>query len=362
MLLNSRIIVNIVAGIVYNGRMTSLEELIASWPGEAVICRYDAEASAWVFIAIHETSRGPATGGTRIKSYPHPTDALIDAQRLAEGMTYKWRGIGIARGGGKAVIAVPDGLPAPAREQLLLRYARLLESLGGAFQTGCDLGTTPQDMLSMAGETRYVHGVLAGGLSVDPGPYTARGVRLGIEAALEAVFGSPDPRGHTILVEGLGGVGEPLARELGAVGATLLLTDLDLERSARLAAELDATAVAPAETLTTPCDVYAPCAVGGRLTAATVPLLACRIVAGSANNQLGRPEDAELLHARGILYAPDFVINGGGALIFGTMDSSSPEPPGKEPLAVIGDRLREIFRRAQAADESPAAVTRQMIE
>jgi leucine dehydrogenase len=186
-------------------------------------------------------------------------------------------------------------------------------------------------------------------------------VRLGIEAALEAVFGAAAPAQRTVLVEGLGAVGVPLARELAERGARLLLADLDGERAARLAAELGAEIVEPGVVGTTRCDVYAPCAVGGTLNETTIPRLACRIVAGSANNQLGTPEDAERLHRRGILYAPDFIINGAGALVFGTMDATTTEPPDKEALVAVGDRLREIFTLAREHDESTAAATRRLI-
>jgi leucine dehydrogenase len=343
------------------GTMPSLEDLIAAWPGESVVCSHHAPTGAWIFIAIHDTRPGPATGGTRMKSYPQPADGLLDAQRLAEGMTQKWRGIGIQRGGGKAVLAVPADLDPAGRADLLDRYAALIDSLGGLFQTGCDLGTTPDDMLRIARRTPFVHGVLAGGKALDPGPYTARGVRLGIEVALEAVFGSPDLARRTVLVEGLGAVGGPLAHELAERGARLLLADLDTARAEALAAELGATAIPANAVPTTACEVYAPCAVGGTVNAGTIPGLACRIVAGSANNQLGRPEDGELLHERGILYAPDFIINGGGALVFGTMDSTSPDPPSRDALTVVADRLREIFALARERDESTATTTRRLI-
>jgi leucine dehydrogenase len=342
--------------------MSSLEELIAAWDGEAVVCRFDRPTASWIFIALHDLRPGPAAGGTRMKTYDHPTDALVDAQRLAEGMTHKWRGIGIERGGGKAVLSVPTDLETDARDGLLTRYARLVESLAGAFRTGCDLGVSPADMLHMSRDTRWVHGILAGGRSLDPGPYTARGVRLGIEAAVERIFGNASLAGRSVLVEGLGAVGEPLARELSGLGAHLILSDLDAGRARRLGAELGAETTPSRKVLTTACDVYAPCAVGGTLTAETVPRLACRIVAGSANNQLGRPEDAELLHENGILYAPDYIVNSGGALIFGSMDPDSPEAPAMEPLVVIGSRLREIFRHAAETDESPSATARRLIE
>ncbi|MDH3403726.1 MAG: hypothetical protein OES32_13745 [Acidobacteriota bacterium] len=342
--------------------MSSLETVISAWDGEGVVCRFDRPAGTWIFIALHDLGPGPASGGTRMKPYDRSADALTDAQRLAEGMTHKWRALGMACGGGKAVLDVPADLAAADREGLLRRYARLVESLGGVFRTGCDLGTSPADMLLMSRETRWVHGILGDGRSLDPGPYTARGVRLGIEAAVEAVFGDAALAGRSVLVEGLGAVGEPLARELAASGARLLLTDLDADRAAALAAELGAATVAPEAALATPCDVYAPCAVGGRLTAATVPQLACRIVAGSANNQLGRPADADLLHERGIFYVPDYIINGGGALIFGSMEPSAPEPPPMAALEAIGARLREVFRLAAEAGESPAASARRLVE
>ncbi len=342
--------------------MSTLEEFIAAWDGEAVVCRFDRPTATWIFIALHDLGPGPATGGTRMKTYDRPADALIDAQRLAEGMTHKWRGIGIERGGGKAVLDIPADLDADARAGLLTRYARLIDSLAGAFRTGCDLGTTPTDMLHMSRETPHVHGILAGGRALDPGPYTARGVRHGIEAAIEAVFGAPTLAERSVVVEGLGSVGEPLARELSALGARVILTDLDAARATRIATELGAETTPSLAALETPCDVYAPCAVGGTLTADSVPGLACRIVAGSANNQLERPEDAELLHERGILYAPDYIINGGGALIFGSMDPESPTAPGMEPLTAIGSRLREIFRDAAESDESPSTIARRLVE
>ncbi len=201
--------------------MSSLEELIEAWSGDAVVSHFDRATASWIFIALHDLGPGPASGGTRMKTYHRPGDALVDAQRLAEGMTQKWLGLRAKRGGGKAVIAVPADLEPAAREGLLTRYARLIESLGGVFRTGCDLGTAPADMLHMSRTTRWVHGILADGTALDPGPYTARGVRHGIEAALEAVFGDATLAGRSVLVEGLGAVGEPLARELAAAGARL---------------------------------------------------------------------------------------------------------------------------------------------
>src|SRR5262249_18535645 len=258
-----------------------------------------------------------ASGGTRMRVYPTPAEGLRDAQRLARGMTSKWAAVGLPIGGGKAVLALSRPLAGPEREGLLRRYGQLVESLHGAFGTGEDRGTPPAGMALIATETRHVHGVEADGAVVDPGPFTARGVLRGIEAAARDALGRNGLVGVRVLVQGVGDVGLPLARELREDGADLLVSDLDAGRVERAASELGATTVAPEEALATECDVFAPCAIGGILDPAAIARLACRVVAGSANNQLAADEDAERLHARGIVYVPDYVINGGGALALG---------------------------------------------
>lgn len=339
-----------------------LDRMIREWDGMAVVHSWDPPTRSRIFIALHDARLGMPVGGTRMQSYPSPEDALRDAMRLAEGMTWKWAGIGFDFGGGKCVVDVPEPLEGEARTGFFRRYGRLLESLSGAFATGVDLGTDPADMDIAAGETRFVFGSDPEGEgTVDPGPFTALGVFSGIEAALGHRFGDSSPAGRTVLVQGLGDVGAPLARLLADAGADLLLADVDEERARAMAEELGARVVPAGEALTTECDVLAPCAVGGVLDGASVPRLRCAVVAGSANNQLEAPDHAELLHERGVLYAPDYVVNAGGALAFGLLQKGVVDREAlRERVRGLGDRLREIFREAGERDESPLHAARRL--
>ena len=326
-----------------------LESVLRGWDGEAVVARFDRESGAWIFIALHSTALGTPVGGTRMRVYPTPGEGLRDAQRLAESMTAKWATLEQPIGGGKAVMALPGPLAPDARRALLRRYGALVESLHGAFGTGEDLGTTPEDMAVIAEVTRYVHGITDGRVT-DPGPFTARGVLRGIEAAVRAVLGRDDLAGVSVLVQGVGDVGFPLAKELAEGGARVLVSDVDEGRIARAQSELGAVVVPPEAVADTECDVFAPCAIGGVLSAATVPRLACRIVAGSANAQLESPEDAARLHQRGIVYVPDYVVNAGGALAFALHGRGQHD---HEALLARMDQIGEIVDEvlAEAADE-----------
>jgi leucine dehydrogenase len=285
-----------------------LEDVIRSWDGEEVVVRFDRPTGTWMFVCIHSTARGPAGGGTRMKTYAEPSDALADAMRLAEAMTLKMAAVDMPFGGGKAVLAVPEPLGGEARRGLLLRYADLVASLRGTFNTGPDVNTSAADMDVIGERCGYVfcRSEERGG-SGDPGPHTARGVFHGIRASVRHVFGTDSLEGRVVLVQGVGSVGAALAEELAAAGARVLVSDVVPERAQHLGAEF----VPAEEVIGTECDVYAPCALGGTVNAETIPRLRCRIVAGSANNQLGEPEDADRLREAGILYAPDFVINAG---------------------------------------------------
>ena len=342
----------------------SIEAIIEAWDGEAVATRFDRETGAWFFVALHDSTLGTPNGGTRMRVYDGPGAGLEDAMRLAEGMTRKWAVLGLPFGGGKAVLAVPRTPIGKQREGLLLRYGRFLETLGGSFQTGVDLGTMPEDMLVIGRVTRYVHGVdFDTGGTKDPGPFTARGVLRGIEAALEAVFGDPSAEARAILIQGVGDVGRPLAELLAERGARLLVSDIDAERAASVAREVGGEVVPPGEIAERACDVYAPCAVGGVLNRETIPRLACRIVAGSANAQLGEPEDADRLQARGILYAPDYVVNGGGAAAFGLLSLGERDDERiLEHVDGIGGTLRSIFRTAASNGETPVAAADRRVE
>ncbi|NIM01197.1 MAG: hypothetical protein GTN89_10215 [Acidobacteria bacterium] len=332
----------------------SIEQLIRDWDGLAVVTRYHEPTGAWIFIALHDATLGSPCGGTRLKHYAELADGLRDAMRLARGMTYKWATLKFKQGGGKAVLAVPGALDDMARRELLLDYGRLIESLRGAFSTGRDLGTTDDDMRVLSEVTSYVHGVDENKETRDPGPYTARGVVAAMRATLGVAFGSDSFTGSSVLVQGLGGVGAPLARRLAKEGAVLLLSDIDEERVAELAGELGATSVPAGDVYETKCDVYAPCALGETLNAETIPRLRCRAVVGSANSQLGEDDDADRLHERGILYAPDFIANGGGALAFALINSGMTDE-GKLGLRLdaIADTVSQVLTRAITENRSP---------
>jgi leucine dehydrogenase len=322
-----------------------MDELIKTWDGETVITRRDADTDTWMFIAIHSTALGVATGGTRYKSYPTPKETLQDAMRLAEGMTYKWAGIGFPRGGGKAVLGCSKDLTRAEKEGLLSRYGAWLSDLKGVFETGPDLGTTPSDMDLIRGHYPGIFGCTeAAGGQGDPGPYTALGVFSGIQASCERVFGSTDLTDRSVVVQGVGSVGELLIRYLVEAGCKVRFSDVDADRIGKIRAQFDLDFIDPQEVYDEPCDVFAPCATGGILNAKTIPALKCPIVAGGANNQLEGSEDADELKRRGILYAPDFIINAGGALYLVSMESMGwTEKQARKEIEKIGDTLAQIY-------------------
>lgn len=343
--------------------MPSIEGLVASWRGLAVVARFDEPTGAWIFICLHDNTLGASTGGSRMAVYPEPAHGLLDAMRLSEGMTHKWAAVNLPFGGGKAVIALERELTADERCALLGRYGDLIESLRGAFRTGEDLGTTSEDLLLVSRHTRYVHGFDADGNKLDPSPYTARGVASGISAALDVAFGTSELERRTILIEGVGNVGGRLAESLAEAGATLLLADLDERRASALAERLGASTVALQDVPMTRCDVYAPCAIGATVNEQTIPDLACRIVAGSANNQLASSDDAERLRERGIVYVPDFIINAGGAMAFAHLDQGIHEHEALlRKVEGIGQTSREVIEEAQARGETTLAAARRRVE
>ena len=348
--------------------MSQILDMIRGWDGECVVAHRDRAAGATIFIALHDRTLGPAVGGTRMRVYPTAADGLRDAMRLAEGMTHKWAAAGLDVGGGKAVIALSGPIDEGERRRLLTLHGRIVDSMGGVFRTGQDLGTTTEDMALIGRQTRWVHGVYGlegrGGEQrvVDPGPYTARGVHAAIRAALRHLDGAPGPAGRTILIQGVGDVGDPLARRLGRAGASLLLSDVDRDRAEALAAGLGAGTVPPGAVYDTPCDVFAPCAIGGVLDADTVPRLRCRAVAGSANNQLDTPEDAEALHRLDILYAPDYIANSGGAIAFYMLAQDAPEEEIGRRIDAVEGTLLDVFEQAERRGTSPLAAARRVVE
>ena len=338
------------------------EELVRAWDGELVAVRFDESAGAWILVGVHSTALGPGFGGTRMKVYPSPEDALRDVLRLSSAMTSKNAMADLPFGGGKSVLAVPAMPSGDARDELLRRYAGFVASLGGSYVTACDMNTTEHDMAVVAASCPFVMGapVEAGG-SGSSAPDTAVGVYHGIRASLERAFGSDDPAGRTIAIQGVGAVGGPLAERLADVGAKLVVADVD-EGRARATAERLGADVAPAEAiLEASCDVLAPCATGGVLNVGTIPRLRCRAVAGAANNQLATPEDADRLAAGGILYAPDYVVNAGGVLHLAGYERlgwSAAEMA--ERLAGIGETLRRVFDAADREGVTPEAAAAAM--
>ncbi|MDE2761202.1 MAG: hypothetical protein OXQ94_02620 [Gemmatimonadota bacterium] len=333
-----------------------LQSLIDEWDGLGVVVSRHRETGSWIFIALHDATLGRPTGGCRLRTYRSPAAGLRDAMRLAEGMTYKWAAMDFRYGGGKSVLAVPGPLEGGPRRSLLTRLGHLMNALNGGYGVGEDLGTTPEDMAFLATVTPWVACTSGGGRAPDPGPFTAEGVHAGIEAAVAHLEGAPDLAGKSVLVQGVGDVGHPLARLLGESGARVIAADIDAGRARAVARECGGTTVDAREAYRTECDVYAPCAIGATVNARTVPVLRCRIVAGSANNQLEVPEDAERLRRRGILYAPDYVVNGGGAMAFGLMEQGIGDPAQlRARVRSIGKSLEEIFREAEADGSSPVA-------
>jgi len=341
----------------------AMNELIQSWPGESVVVSYDQPTGAWMFIAIHSTVLGSAMGGCRLRVYESPEEGLQDAMQLAESMTNKWAGIGYKHGGGKVVLAIPGEMDPPVRTGLFRRLGRLLESLHGAFTAIQGFGTTPEDMAVMSDETHWVSGARsAGERAIDPGPYTALGVFSGIQAAVRHVLGVDDLAGLTVLVQGVGDVGEPLARRLQAAGAEILVCDLDDALARRVASELEGEAVEPHLAYVRNSDVYAPCAIGWTLNTETIPQLNCKIVVGAAHNQLDKPSNADLLHERGILYAPDFVANAGSAMALPLLDAGDlSEEQVRESVQRIGGTLDQLFAEAEDRNESPVYSATRMV-
>lgn len=311
---------------------------------EGVTLHRDPYAGYTGIIAVHSTTLGPAVGGTRLWRYPDLEHAVADALRLSRGMSYKNALAGLPFGGGKAVIlGPPPGEPA-ARTRLFRAHGRAIESLGGRFVTGEDVGTAPADMEIIAAETRHVAGRARG--MGDPSPFTARGVLGAMEAAAGIVWGDPDLGGRRVALQGLGQVGTELAQLLHRRGARLVVADVDPRRVDGARAAWDAEVVSPDDVLRVQADVLAPCALGGVLDPATVDALRVAMVCGAANNQLATAEADGRLRARGIAYVPDYVANAGG-VISGSVDIAGWDRDRMErALDGIADTVRAVFGTA----------------
>ena len=337
---------------------------------ERVELIHDRASGLTAIIALHSTHLGPGAGGTRFWHYPDPAVAMRDALRLSRGMSYKNAMAGLPMGGGKAVIlADAQRGKTPA---LMAAFGDAIDALGGAYVTAEDVGMTEADMVAIAQRTPFVTGLPAqaeGQAGGDPGPFTARGVYLGIREAVRRKLGRNDLDGVHVAIQGTGSVGGGAARLLAAQGARLTLADIDGSRAAALADELGAAAIAPESIIDVECDVFSPNALGGVLDDAGIARLRAPIVAGGANNQLARAEHGDLLAGRGILYAPDYVINAGG-IIAVTVEYLARQSDASvasvsqvdERVAGIPDRLRAIWDEADRTDHSPSRVADAMAQ
>ncbi|WP_430445376.1 Leu/Phe/Val dehydrogenase [Sphingorhabdus contaminans] len=325
---------------------------------EAVHVFEDRATGLKAVIAVHSTHLGPAAGGTRFWHYADSQSAITDALRLSRGMSFKNAMAGLPAGGGKAVILANPSRSKPA--EMLDAFARAVDSLGGRYVTAQDVGMSEADMVHLSKTTAHVAGLPDQG--GDPGPYTARGVYLGVKAAAKHVFGTDDMRDAHVAIQGVGSVGGGLARYLAQQGAKLTLADVDAHRAAALAEELGGVAVAADAIMDVEADIFSPCALGAILTEETVASLKVRAVAGGANNQLAKGSEGRMLADRGILYAPDYVINAGGIInVLRHIDAADDAEINLRIDAIPG-RLSEIWKESDASGSTPAEVADQMAQ
>ena len=280
---------------------------------EQVVFCQDKESGLKAIIAIHDTTLGPALGGTRMWTYESEEAAIEDALRLAKGMTYKNAAAGLNLGGGKTVII---GDPRKDKNEEMFRaFGRYIQGLNGRYITAEDVGTTVADMDLIHEETNYVTGISPSfGSSGNPSPVTAFGVYRSMKAAAKEAFGTDSLEGKVIAVQGVGNVAFNLCRYLHEEGAQLIVTDINKESVQRAVEEFGATAVDPDDIYNVQCDIYAPCALGATINDKTIPQLKAKVIAGAANNQLKETRHGDLIHELGIVYAPDYVINAGGVI------------------------------------------------
>ena len=328
---------------------------------EAVHAFYNGDVNLKGFIVVHSTKLGPALGGCRCWNFVNEDVALSDALRLSRGVSYKNAIAGIPYGGGMAVIMAD-----PRKDKTTEMFEELgnvIESLNGAYITAEDVGTNIDDMRCVARNTDNVNGIprTSGYVGGDQSARTAQSVVEGMKAAVKVALDRRDLEGVSVVVQGVGDVGYQLCKQLHGLGATLIAGDIVEENMIRVADEFGAKTVEADDILNVEADILAPCALGGLLTAATIPWLSMKIVAGAANNQLATDPDGERLGQSGILYAPDFVINAGGAI---SASAEREDGAGAKEvdarIKAVGERTAEIFARAKAEDRSTNAVASNM--
>lgn len=340
--------------------MRVFEQLANHGGGDLFMCA-DPKTGLRALISVHDTRLGPALGGSRFVPYESEAHALHDVLRLSEAMTKKAALAHVAHGGGKAVIMKPPG--EFDRAALFERFGRFVDGLGGRYITTEDSGTTIDDMEHIRTQTRHVVGFSPrNGGSGDPSPFTALGVRRGIEACVAVALGRASLDGVHVAVQGVGHVGAALCRELHAQGARLTLADVRSDAVEALAAELGADVVDVGGIHRVDCDVFAPCALGGAIDDRTLPELRCRMVAGAANNQLAEARHGHGLVARGILYAPDYAINAGGLINVAEEVMGYDQERATTRTMAIYDTIRTITERALKERRPPHEVADAMVE
>lgn len=322
-----------------------LFETMDKYDYENVVLCQDKTSGLKAIIAIHDTTLGPALGGCRMWTYDTEEEAINDALRLARGMTYKNAAAGLNLGGGKTVVI---GNPRKDKSEALFRsLGRFIQGLNGRYITAEDVGTNLKDMDYISYETKYVAGLAE--RSGDPSPFTAYGVFRGIQAGCEEIFGTSDLTGRTIAVQGVGNVGYHLSKYLYEAGAKLIVTDIFDDNVKRAVEEFNAEYVKPDEIYGVMCDIFAPCALGAIINDETIPMLKCKIVAGSSNNQLKEERHGEILQQKGILYIPDFIINAGG--VINVADELNPSGYNKEramrKVSMIFDNVKKVIHKSK---------------
>jgi leucine dehydrogenase len=318
----------------------------------------DAKTGLQAIIAIHSMHRGPAAGGTRFWHYADKGAAITDALRLSRGMSYKNAMADLPAGGGKAVI-LADAAKTKTQD-LLDTFARAVESLGGQYITAQDVGMSEADMVSLSNNTAYVAGLP--GQGGDPGPYTARGVYLGVKAAAKRALGTDTMAGVHVAIQGVGSVGGGVARYLAADGARLTLADVDSARVEALAAELGAATISIGEIMAVEADVFSPNALGAILTEASIAALRVKAVAGGANNQLATALEGRILANRDIVYAPDYVINAGGIINVLRKIDGADDAVINARIDAIPARLDAVWDESAATGRTPAEVADAMAQ
>ncbi|MGX7894974.1 Leu/Phe/Val dehydrogenase [Tsuneonella sp. HG222] len=329
---------------------------------ELVELVHDRKSGLTAIIALHSTHLGPGAGGTRFWHYAQADDAMRDALRLSRGMSFKNAMAGLPMGGGKAVVLLDENRT--KTPEMLAAFGDAVEALGGRYVTAEDVGASEADMVAIGERTAHVCGLPAdsGSVGGDPGPFTAMGIYHGIKAAVAHKLGTDSLKGVRIALQGCGSVGGGTARLLAKDGARLTVADVDADRAKSLAREVGGEAVAADQIMSTTCDVFSPNALGAILDEEGIARLDCQIVAGGANNQLARAGHGKLLAERGILYAPDYVINAGGIInvsleyLHREKGQACDINEVRKRIAQIPDRLVEIWRESEASGKSSDVV------